>query len=637
TVVEELLDVIVEQGVANLGHLRDAISRNDIKLPDLGGATELIHGDLLLLADRQLAHELAGLYRPGAIYLRSAQRLSSIAFGTRTGRFITRYAALPFGGAYLAMEGVRHLIDFLAGRSHFGPNQSHRLAGLAGHLPPAAEHHILPIELIPVPATSHAEMLAVLALGTFLLLVMHVPRFRAWCQLRAQLIWYLIRTYIVAAPVRIFNSPIVQEFLRSTFYTALRSYVIWPAIVTAVFRLVGPRPPAETALHWSIEIFLATALFLNSRIGRYVDERVADLLLRTWQEVRMRVFSALFEWIMDTFRRVFAYLERLVYTVDEWLRFRAGDNRVTQAVKLLSGVCWSFIAYFVILVFTLLIEPQINPIKHFPVVTVSHKLILPTGPAIIKTIAPFTGSVRAPTIVWSTIWLIPGVFGFLVWELKANWRLYEANRPRRLMPTPVGHHGETMLRLLRPGFHSGTLPKSFAALRHALKAAQDNQLPSVERKLAVLRHVEESILRFVNRKLLLIWSESTSADALAASISKLHIATSSIDVHIAMQDRPQNTIELTWQDVDNRFVMRASAGDWLEQLDKNSRESCVVGLTGLAQFSAAEVFQLDPDHLHISPLDWRAWQTFWAARAREHVKVHENFTESKPDSAADEL
>ena len=59
---------------------------------------------------------------------------------------------------------------------------------------------------------------------------------------------------------------------------------------------------------------------------------------------------------------------------------------------------------------------------------------------------------------------MPGVFGFLVWELKENWRLYEANRSPTLGPV----HRRQPRRdgwsdLLRPGFHSGTLPKLYRA------------------------------------------------------------------------------------------------------------------------------------------------------------------------------
>ena len=41
------------------------------------------------------------------------------------------------------------------------------------------------------------------------------------------------------------------------------------------------------------------------------------------------------------------------------------------------GLVWVVVAYLVRIYVNLLIEPQVNPIKHFPVVTVSHKVILP--------------------------------------------------------------------------------------------------------------------------------------------------------------------------------------------------------------------------------------------------------------------
>ena len=33
---------------------------------------------------------------------------------------------------------------------------------------------------------------------------------------------------------------------------------------------------------------------------------------------------------------------------------------------------------------------------------------------------------------------VPGIFGFIAWELLANWRLYRANRPDRLRPVMLG-------------------------------------------------------------------------------------------------------------------------------------------------------------------------------------------------------
>src|SRR5581483_8768427 len=107
---EELLDRIVARGFLNLGDLRDALSRNQLKLPDLGGPDELWRGDALLRADRRFAERLHGVYRRGEAYLRGLQRLSSLAFGTQPGRFFTRFVALPLGGAFFLLEGLQHLV-----------------------------------------------------------------------------------------------------------------------------------------------------------------------------------------------------------------------------------------------------------------------------------------------------------------------------------------------------------------------------------------------------------------------------------------------------------------------------------------------------------------------------------------------
>src|SRR5207237_7740160 len=102
--VDALLDLVVERGYVTMGDLRDAISRNHVKLPDLANADEFFLGDRLIRTNRRLAVAWDGVYRRGEIYLRWLQRFSSLAFGTRPGRFLIRYLVLPFGGAYVALE-----------------------------------------------------------------------------------------------------------------------------------------------------------------------------------------------------------------------------------------------------------------------------------------------------------------------------------------------------------------------------------------------------------------------------------------------------------------------------------------------------------------------------------------------------
>ena len=68
-------------------------------------------------------------------------------------------------------------------------------------------------------------------------------------------------------------------------------------------------------------------------------------------------------------------IERLLYTVDEWLRFRSGQGRTMLLAKAGLGVGWFFVAYVIRFCVNLLIEPQLNPLKHIPWVSVSHKIM----------------------------------------------------------------------------------------------------------------------------------------------------------------------------------------------------------------------------------------------------------------------
>jgi hypothetical protein len=249
------------------------------------------------------------------------------------------------------------------------------------------------------------------------------------------------------------------------------------------------------------------------------------------------VFASVLQWIIAVFQAFLVWLERVVYVVDEWLLFRRGDRGGMQVFKLLGGVAWFFISYLVVFVFTLLVEPQINPIKHFPVVTVSHKLILPTGPLFVKQLTPYLGPVQANTLVWTTIWLIPGVFGFLVWELKENWRLYVANRRHGLRKTAIGQHGESMARLLRPGFHSGTLAKAYTALRKAIRKSEsraeaasatptDGSVDAnlIQPRWDAVRRVQRAIQWFVERELIAVLEEARFMSGSAISVDRVDAA-----------------------------------------------------------------------------------------------------------------
>nr|MBC8290607.1 hypothetical protein [Planctomycetota bacterium] len=362
------------------------------------------------------------------------------------------------------------------------------------HVEPTHPDHMLPV---------------VFSMGTLLLLIIHVAPFRRFLARGFSHLFSLLRTLVYEWPARFFRQPLVRKVFRSHTAKMIRKFVLGPLIPTFVICWVLPRLypqlDGQSFVHWVI-VLTAMSVIINSRVGRDVEELTAEWVHSTWHRIRVHIFVALFDLIMDFFKRMLGWFERVLYAVDEWLRFKSGETTVSLAVKAILGVVWSVVTFVLRFCVNLLIEPQINPIKHFPVVTVSHKLLIPLGVPgglFSSLLAPVAGS-WADWIAGTTTLLMPGVFGFMAWELKSNWQLYQANRGENLRPVLVGSHGESFIRLMKPGFHSGTLPKLFSRLRrvdrHRLSASEHSIARS--RHLDQLHHVHTDVARFVDREFL---------------------------------------------------------------------------------------------------------------------------------------
>ncbi|MFP6765695.1 MAG: hypothetical protein VB858_18845, partial [Planctomycetaceae bacterium] len=261
----------------------------------------------------------------------------------------------------------------------------------------------------------------VFALGTLLLLIIHVAPFRRFLAQILSHTFSLLRTCLYEWPARFFRQPLVRKIFRSHTAKLIRKFLIGPLIPTFVICGVLPRLYPQLAgqswIHWGI-VLAAMSVIINSRVGRDVEELTAEWIHSTWNRIRVHVFVALFDLIMDSFKRMLGWFERVLYAVDEWLRFKSGETTLSLAFKAGLGFVWSFVTFVLRFCVNLLIEPQINPIKHFPVVTVSHKLILPLGlpgGPLSNLLSPIAGS-WSDWIAGTTILLIPGIFGFIVWE-----------------------------------------------------------------------------------------------------------------------------------------------------------------------------------------------------------------------------
>ncbi len=387
------------------------------------------------------------------------------------------------------------------------------------------------VELMKTPGAPDARPAAwSLALtAIFLVLMFHVPWFRRQVFALCRLLWRVVRGVLYDLPAAFLRLPAVRAFLQSRTYLLLYLVLLKPMIWASLVALILCWFQVDTTyvVTATAAAFLTAELLLYSRWGMHIEEAFGDAALRGWRLFSRDMIPGLLGLILAFFRRLIDDVERVLYTVDEWLRFRSGDRRGSIVVKAALGFVWFFVTYVVRFCVNLLVEPQINPVKHFPVVTVSHKLVLTMVVPLMAQGLMGLNMDKALAISVATVigFCIPGIFGFLVWEFKENWRLYRANQPRELRPQVAGGHGETVPRLLRPGFHSGTLPKLYARLRRATGAG-------VGKRHEELHHVEEAVRRFVERNLLAVLAGSKSWGGTPPAAGHVHLASNRIRVEL---------------------------------------------------------------------------------------------------------
>jgi hypothetical protein len=594
--VDELLDGIVERGFESFGNVRDAVSRSQVKLPDLAGVDELVTGDSLLRADRKLAARLDGAYRRAPSYLLAMQRLSAVAFGVPLGRAVTLHVLLPFGGAWILWRGLEHIVEPI---THYSLGE-------------------------PVHIYSRW---AVLGTGLAIWLLMHVPGIRGAVLEGLRAAGGLLHLVFVALPRRLLRLPAVERLLKSRPVRLFRRYAWSPLVFTAAAWLLAPHGGGWVSRGnpWlPAVLFTTSALVLNSPVGRAVQERLLEAVGRAVQQIHARLILGLVAWIVDTFRRAVDFVEGMLYAVDEQLRFRTDESRLSLAVKSVLTTLWTAVDWVVRFAVTLLIEPQLNPIKHFPVVTVSHKLLVPMIPMVAGNLAAATGMERglALTTVTFVSTTIPGVFGFLAWELKENWRLYAANRPRTLEPVQVGRHGESMRRLLLPGFHSGTIPKLFAKLRRQLRGRGGSGRRSrPEEQLTELGH---DIRSFVDDECLGLLRRARPTADLAIRVADVRLATNLVAIDLAADAVGPEPLELELCQRGGTLVSRIAAAGWLDRLADEQLQLVRLALAGLDCLCGADFTTVAEagrsESLPVEPIQWADWRERWERERGESLE-----------------
>jgi hypothetical protein len=440
----------------------------------------------------------------------------------------------------------------------------------------------------------HVPWWWVLGLGVFLFLVIHVPPFRRAVVALIVTMWWAFRGIVWDVPAGVWRSRTLRAFRQSRGVRFLFRHFWVPSLMTALVAgaVLLLLPQSVGLVRWWWVLWASLSVAYNTPWGWVVQDRIAEYLSDWWRVVRVNLLLGLVATIIDWFRRLANWFERRLYAVDEWFRFRGGDSRKSFAVKAVLGLVWFPIAYVTRFAFYLLIEPQINPVKHFPVVTVSHKLLLPLvvseNPASVPTtfgqvVMDLTGWGVGKSNAWAFAIIagVPGIFGFIAWELLANWKLYRANRSPRLRPVTIGSHGETMRGLLRPGFHSGTVAKLFRKLRHAT--------PAKARRLYIeLEHSAEGVRRFVERELVPLLERSPEWRGVEVRVGSVEFGCRRARVELTAAALTPEPFVLAFEAVGGRIEAAVERTGWFDRVTAPQRHTFVAALRGLLDMAAAE-------------------------------------------------
>lgn len=580
--IAELSDKLLARGFIGFPDLRDQIAKNQLKLPDLRSPGEWLSGDALLSLDRWCAANMDAAYVRGEIYRRGLQRLSSLFFANVVGRLLVRYAILPFGGAFFIVQGLEHMIGPLIKLVHTPPPL------------PAGEHHYY---FWSIPAF--------LATGLVLFMLIHSAAARHAALSATRAVGRALRFVFTELPRRFRAWPPIDRLVRTRLFELFWNRAFRPARYALVPTLVVVMATGDPRMWlWvGAPLVLAVGFFLASRRGIRFSEALGDWLTTTWHYLRHELVPGLIAWIMAFFKRFMELAEIALYTVDQWLRFRRGDRLFGVILKGIFGFLWGIVAYIVRLMVNLVVEPQVNPIKHFPVVTVSHKLTIPMTFAIAYELRPYLGRGAADLVGGLAQFIIPGICGFLVWEFKENWRLYQANRKPNLHPVIVGTHGEPIYRLLRLGFHSGTVPRIFRKLRNAEKK---RNAVEIRKQIEELHHIEEACERFVERELKRLLERSgrfPDAHHLHVEAVRLTPFRIAIDLGCAPRGEP---LQLTFEEQSRFLVAGLARRGFLDALAPDERAAFTTALEGLYRLAGVDLVREQIEALLPTGPDGRA-------------------------------
>jgi hypothetical protein len=146
-----------------------------------------------------------------------------------------------------------------------------------------------------------------------------------------------------------------------------------------------------------------------------------------------------------------------------------------------------------------------------------------------------------------------------------------------------------MARLLRPGLHSGTLPKLFGRLRRAERRARlRGDWSPVRKHLQSLVGVEHAIREFVDRELVTLLAKSDGWKRVPLRVGQVRLATNRVVAELASPEWTIGGMGLVFELRSGRLVADRVGTDWTLLFRPEEKTPWDTALLGLLKTAGVE-------------------------------------------------
>jgi hypothetical protein len=155
--------------------------------------------------------------------------------------------------------------------------------------------------------------------------------------------------------------------------------------------------------------------------------------------------------------------------------------------------------------------------------------------------------------------------------------------------------------LLRPGFHSGTVPATYRKLRKALNNSWLAGTPAVlGKKLDELHHIEYALHTFLDRHVLALLRKSKAWSGLTVEMGHVQLTLQSMELELRVPQLSSEPSVLSFRRIEDVIMIHSTPTGFVPMLSPEQREAWDTALRGVNAWGAAGVLE-----------DYEAWVKFW--------------------------